>query len=424
MTEIKPFRAFVYNQDKISDLSKVVCPPYDVISPSQQSYFMNASPYNLIHVLLSKDSAVEDKYILSGKKFRKWIEDEVLIQDSLPAVYFYSQQYNFKGEKRQRLGFIALMRLADDDTSIYKHEHTRLEPKEDRLKLLMQTEANLSPIFAIFSDQKRVINKVYEKYAQKQKPCIDVVDLEHTRHKLWRIDDPALISDIQSKVSSENIFIADGHHRYEVACAWREEMRKRLGQLRGDESCNYVLTYFTNTQIPGLTILPIHRLVKPVNAFRIDDFNQRLGEYFDVEFVKDKSRFLFLMQKAIGSSHVIGMCHNGKFWLLRLKNVLILDKVISDKQKDYRLLDVSVFNYIILKNILGMDIEDKKNILFHHDADELIQMAGKDDSQIAFLLAPAKMTQIMSVALSGQRMPSKSTYFYPKVLSGLVINKL
>lgn len=424
MAKIAPFKAFIYNPDKVKDLAKVVCPPYDVISPVQQHSFLDSSPYNLIHVLLGKDIPGDDKYQRAGRCFKDWMNDKVFVRDEKPAVYFYKQQYNLKGEKRERLGFIALLRLEEKNSCVFGHEHTRLEPKEDRLMLLRQVKANLSPIFAIFSDQHRIIQQTYHKYIQNKKPFIDIIDSENTAHKLWRLDSPDIVSGIQNKMTDEVIFIADGHHRYEVACAYREEMKKKLGGLTGEEGVNYILAYFTNTDLRGLTIMPIHRLVKLDSGFDMEKLRLAVREYFDIEQIKDKAKFFFLMQKAGSAEHVIGMYREKKFWLLRLKNTRILDKIITDKQKEYRLLDVSILNCMILNRALGLDIENKEKIVFNHNPDELIEQVDDQNCAIAFFLNPAKTQQIMSIALTGEKMPSKSTYFYPKVLSGLVINKL
>ncbi|MDD2752875.1 MAG: DUF1015 domain-containing protein [Candidatus Omnitrophica bacterium] len=423
MTKIAPFKAVIYNQQKINNLAEVVCPPYDVISPAKQDFFHRLNPHNFLHILLGKDIPGEDKYHRAAVLFKEWQKAEVLIQDKKPAVYFYHQQYTIKGEKRIRLGFIALLRLEEKNSRVFGHEHTRLEPKEDRARLIRQVKGNLSPIFAIFADKKRLIRSLYQQYIAQSQPFVDIEDQDHVKHKLWRIDSPEILSRIEEKMSDENIFIADGHHRYEVACGYRDEMKKKTENFTGEESFNYILTYFTNPHTPDLTIMPINRLVNPLANFNFEKFIPALQEFFDCEEIKDRIKFFFLLQKAGSAEHVIGMYRQKKFWLLRLKNIKILDKIINDKQREYRTLDVSIFNYLILKQLMGMDIEDKQNIVFNHDADELIEGADKSASAIAFFLNPVKMEQIMSVALSGEKMPSKSTFFYPKVLSGLVIHK-
>lgn len=424
MAKIRPFCALRYNREKIPDLSQVVCPPYDVINPSAQEYYRRLSPYNMIHLILGKDVAGEDKYQRAAANFNSWIKERILVADSAPAVYFYNQQFNVRGELKNRLGFIALLRLEDKENKIFPHEHTRLEPKEDRLRLLRRVKANLSPIFVLFSDRKRVIRRTYEQYISDAAPVINVTDAEKVSHKIWKLDCEKALNMLQAQMGDENIFIADGHHRYEVASAFRDKMNKRLARPQPQADYNYILAYFTNIESKGLTIFPIHRLVKKVNDFKIEKFKEAAKEYFDIQEVKEKSRFFFLMEIAGVRENTLGMYKDGKFYLLRLKNLKILDSEISDKPREYRSLDVTILNYIIFKRILGLDPESKDKIIFTPDSNELIAQVDASKSSIGFLLNPVKIDRLVSIARGGERMPTKSTYFYPKVPAGLVINKL
>jgi len=425
MAKIKAFKAVVYNQEKIGDLKQVVCPPYDVISPAAQEMFCERSLYNFIHILLAKDSPAEDKYQKAAAIFRQWLKDSILIQDERPAVYFYSQQYIIRGEKKTRLGFISLLRLGDEKNSpVFGHENTHSAAKLDRFKLIKQVKANLSPIFIIFLDKKRIIRRIFQKHILSLKNFIEVTDDEKTVHKLWRIDDPAAINLIETGTNDENMFIADGHHRYEVSCAYRDLMREKLGsQFSGEEDFNYCLAYFTNTDPRGLSIMPIHRLLKLDTQLDLDEFISKAREYFDVDQVKDRGRFFFLMEKAGFTEHLIGLYKDKKYYFLRLKNVKMLDKLIADKPKEYRVLDVAILNYLVLKNILKLDLDNLQHIKYSPDAGEFMEAVDADPLNIAFFLNPVKVEQIINVALGGNKMPPKSTYFYPKVLSGLVINK-
>ncbi len=425
MTKIKAFKAVVYNQEKIGDLKQVVCPPYDVISPAAQEMFCERSLYNFIHILLTKDSPDQDKYHRAAATFRQWLKDSILIQDERPAIYFYSQQYIIRGEKKNRLGFISLLRLEDEKSSpVFGHENTHTAAKLDRFKLIKQVKANLSPIFIVFADKKRIIQRIFQKYIPAQAAFIEVIDDEKTAHKLWRLNDPQLLKEIESGVSAENMFIADGHHRYEVSCAYRDLMRQKLKeQFNGEEDFNYCLAYFTNTDPRGLSILAIHRLLKLDKGLDINDFIARAKEYFDVDRVKDKTRFFFLMEKAGCTEHLIGVYKDKKYFLLRLKNIKILDKLIADKPKEYRALDAAIFNYLVLKNILKLDLNNLSDIKYSPYPSEFLGEVDLDPLNIAFFLNPVKIEQIINVALGGNKMPPKSTYFYPKVLSGLVINK-
>ncbi len=424
MTTIKPFKAVLYNQEKIPDLSKVVCPPYDIISPARQEQYHESDPHNFLHILLGKDIPGEDKYKRAAQYFRNWQKNKVLVQDEKPAVYYYEQEYKVRGQKLTRSGFIALLHLEKRKSTVFGHEHTHLEPREDRLKLIRQVKANLSPIFVLFGDKKRVIQRVIEPCLAHKKPFLIVKDDEGITHTLWRVDDPDVLRTIQESMSEENIFIADGHHRYEVACVYRDEMEeKQGGKNKGDEDFNFILAYFTNTHSHGLTVFPYHRLLKLERELHMDSFILHLKEYFSVEELKDKTRLFFLMEKAGMAEHVLGIYKDRRFLLLRLKNNKILDKIISDKPPVYRRLDVCVLNYIVFRNVLDMDFDDKQRFVYTPDADECIERADENNRYAAFFLNPTKVEQITAIAIGGEKMPPKSTYFYPKVLSGLVINK-
>jgi uncharacterized protein (DUF1015 family) len=425
MSNTRAFKAVVYNPEMIGDFKHVVCPPYDVISAQAQDAFHERSLHNFIHILLAKDSPLDDKYRRAGIIFRDWLKENVLIQDEQPAIYFYSQQYVIRGEKKTRLGFISLLRLGDEKSSaVFGHENTHTAAKQDRFKLFKQVKANLSPIFIIFLDKKRIIQRIFQKYIPAHKPFIEVTDDEKTMHKLWRLNDPDILKTVESSMNSENMFIADGHHRYEVSCAYRDLMREKLGaQFTGEEDFNFCLAYFTNTDYRGLSILPIHRLLKLDAPLDLDDFMSKAKEYFDIDQLKDRTRFFFLMEKAGCTEHLLGLYKDKKYFLLRLKNVKMLDKLIADKPKEYRVLDVAILNYLVLKNILKLDLNNLISIKYSPDPYELMDQVDSDHLNAAFFLNPVKIQQIINIAISGNKMPPKSTYFYPKVLSGLVVNK-
>jgi len=424
MVKIKPFLGIVYNPAKIHNLSQVVCPPYDVINPQEQDYYYKLHPYNMIRLVLSKNTPQENRYKFSSRCFKEWQKEQVFIRDEKPAVYFYNQIFNIKGERKNRLGFIALLRLGEEKEAIFPHEHTRAEAKEDRFRLIKAVRANLSPIFALFSYTKRIIQRTQEQCLANASPFIDIIDKEGVRHQLWRVIDPQIIAKISANMEDTDIFIADGHHRYAVALEYRRYMR-RLGHTNPQASFNYIMSYFTNSEGKGLVILPIHRMIRGLAGLDLEELKQELNKYFDIEEIADKNKFYFLMQKAGTSQHTIGMYKNKKFYLLRLKNLkFIYSFAERDKPKEYNNLDISVLNSLILRNILKLDIEDRRRIQFSHDEDWLIEEANKDPESLVFLLNPVKIEQLLSVARLKEPMPSKSTFFYPKLLSGLVIHKL
>ena len=422
MAKIKPFCGFYYNPAKIKDISKVVCPPYDVINPSKQDYYHSLSPYNIIHLTFGKDIKGDDKYKRAHRYLKQWIEQQVLINDTKPVIYFYSQEYSVEREKKLRLGFIALLRLEDKKDIVLPHEHTRLEPKEDRLKLLKAVKANLSPIFVLFQDKNRIIRRTYEQCAIGKPAFIEFVDENNILNKLWKINEPRFLDMIQSQVNASNIFIADGHHRYEVSLMLRKDIRRRLKRITKDRDYNYIMAYFTNVESKGLVIFPVHRLVRQVNL-SLEGLKAKLEVFFDIEEIKDKTNFLFLIKKSGLRQPTMGFYKDKRCFLLRLKNIKILDKVIGNKPKEFMTLEVSILNFLILKDILKQDPEDKRKVIFNQNSQELFKACDKERNSIVFILNSVKIEQMISLASKQERLPPKSTYFYPKVLSGLVINK-
>jgi len=423
MASIKPFRAVCYNQDKIPSLSKVICPPYDIISPRKQEYYHGLDPHNFIYLDLGRDTPGEDKYLRAANYFEQWLKDGILTMDPEPAIYFYSHQYWVNREKKIRLGFLALLKLDERRAGVFGHEHTRLEPKEDRLKLIRQVKANLSPIFVVFQDKKRLVNQLWRHYIQDLEPFIDIVDEDSNIHKVWRITNEKVLEKVSSNMENESIFIADGHHRYEVACAYRDEMKASMGAEDGTADYDYVLTYFTNIDPVGLTILPIHRLVTLKARPDIDKLVRELGAYFHVDELKDRQKFFFMLEKAGVAEHAIGMYYSKRTFLLRLKNVKTVDRHIANKPQEYKRLDVSILNALILEKVISEGLGENYSVEFVPDKDEIIEAADTDERKIAFFLNAPKINQIMSVALAAEKMPPKSTYFYPKPASGLVIYK-
>jgi len=423
MTKIKAFKAVIYNQKKIKNISKVVCPPYDVISPLQQKAYHNSDPHNFLHILLAKDILGKNKYKHAASIFNKWQAEETLIREDKPAIYFYSQFYTAGGKKLTRYGFLALLRLGKNKCDVYAHENTRKAAKVDRFKLIKEVRANLSPIFIIFPDKKHIIDKLTKK-CRSLSPFIKVTDKESTVHKLWRVNSPELLAAIITKMNKENFFIADGHHRYEVACNYREFMNQKLGPKLKDDRFDYLLAYFTNTNPKGLTIFPIHRLIKLNKIFDMRSFLSSLGKYFESRQVASKNKMFSLLNKSARNEHLIGMYKNRKYWILALKSTKVLDRMIVDKPAEYRKLDVSILHYLIINDILGFGLEDKESVVFSPHADELIKKVNTESDKIAFFLKPVSMQDIMDLSLKGEKMPPKSTYFYPKVLSGLAVNKL
>lgn len=423
MAIVRAFRAVRYNTGKV-ELARVISPPYDIISPEKQEELHKRSPYNFTHIDFRKSAAGEDRYAQAEKVLREWLEKQVMVRDEKPAIYFYRQEYSIKGEKKCRFGFLGLLKLEDDASNVHGHEHTHTAAKEDRSRLITAVKANLSPIFVVFEDKQKLMEQNLKPYAQAHEPFMDVVDDDRIRHSVWRIDDPVLLERVGAKMRNEQIFIADGHHRYEVSCAYRTTRKSSCRGFTGEEDFNFILAYFTNINAPGLTVLPIHRMVRFDGTVDWERIEAGLQEYFSVEEIKDRKKFLFLIQKAGQREHAIGMYRKDSCVLLRLKNARCLNTLMADMSPEYRVLDVAILNTLVFKSVLAIEPQQHAGaISYTADADEAMAAADADPRTVTFLMNATRMEQIVRVAVNGEKMPPKSTYFYPKVESGLVVNK-
>ena len=425
MAKIKPFKGILYNKEKI-DTPKVVTPPYDVISPSMQNRFYQLEKHNIIRLTLGKDEKGDtpgkNKYTRARILLNQWLKKKVLIKDRKNAFYICTQQYLQKGKKKTRIGFMALMKIEDPRMSgILPHEYTLDKPKADRLNLITNTKANLSPIFSLFQDKENRINKVLKAFIKSKKPLF-AIETEGVLHKFWRMDNKTLISKITKWMKDKKIFIADGHHRYEVALTYRNNIK---GKKEFKSSMDYVLMYFSNLSERGnLTILSTHRVVRNIKAFNKEKFKSKLKKFFYLKDTSSVGQCIECLDNLPRNRRVFGMYIGGKkFYVLTLKESYSVDKLIEAK-KTYSLkkLDVTILHDIIIDKILGLK-NAESNIKYIRNEKDATKVVEKGYYKIAFFLRATKVTEMKAVAEKGQMMPQKSTYFYPKLLTGLVINK-
>lgn len=420
MSTVKPFAAVRYNSEKIKDFSKVVCPPYDVISEEEQNRLHNLSPNNFIYLELAKDKPNDDKennkYIRANATLDDWIARGVMIQEERPAIYFYRQEYKVQGQRYNRLGFIALMELKDpEDSKVFPHEKTHAAAVDDRYRLWSTLNANLSCIFVCYSDRQKKIEKIFNKQVVSGKPLLDVEDKDHVRHRLWKLDDPELIKEISDTASGQNLFIADGHHRYQVAMNYRQARLARKTNVTGKEPYNYVMTYFTNIDSRDLQIFPMHRIVR-----KMPEDLEFLEEFFRIDKIKSRTDLMIVLAKAGRNEHAFGLYRRDGIRLLRLKNKLLIDEFVKEGSTDYKSLDATILKAFVFDKV-GVRSED---IVYTKDLDQAITMVNDGQADASFIMNPVKISQLKAIALNGEKMPPKTTYFYPKVLSGLTVYKM
>jgi uncharacterized protein (DUF1015 family) len=446
MPEIKPFSGLRYNPKKVKSLARVLAPPYDVISKKGQETLYSASPYNVIRLILGKedknDNAVSNKYTRAGEFLRSWKRRGVLARDSKPSIYVYVQDYKENGKLSSRIGFLAAMRL--DEKSVCKHENTLAAPKKDRMSLLKEVRTNLSPIFGLFEDEKGSVQEVL-KSSLRLRPFIDV-KLDGVRHRLFIEQRRDLIEKIERLMNSRPMFIADGHHRFEVACEYKK-WKAESGKRKAGAPWDYVMTYFSDCCHNPFTIYPTHRLLlRNVKATgcpprcsdppsvgggprrRSKDIPlllhslKKYGRLRKVENLKSLLLILNKNKKPSISDYVFGVYTKKEgFFIFELDKKYFPDP----KENVVERLEVSVLHKKIIEPCFGIKaVEKSPDIDFTRDAKEAFERVKGGEFHIAFFLKPTSLSQMLEVSKKGLKMPQKSTYFYPKLLSGLVFHSL
>ncbi|MGE4357481.1 MAG: DUF1015 domain-containing protein [Candidatus Omnitrophota bacterium] len=420
MAEIFPYKGIFYNSEKVIDFAKVICPPYDVISQEEQEEFYKVHPCNIIRIdygkIFPSDSQRDNRYTRAKTFFHRWIKEGVLIQDKFLSFYLLAQEFKYRENKFVRWGIICRFRLSKGK-GIFFHEKTSSLPKRDRFRLIKAVKTNINPIFALFEDKQRFMEKLGKEFSSSR-PFIQF-KFRGVKHSLWRIDDAKSIREIKEYFRRKNVFIADGHHRYEVALLYQQYCRKRNPYHTGKEDYNFVMMYLTPLENEALKILSTHRVIKEAPP---DLFN-RLGVYFDIE-PKKKADLFSLLDSPKKNNYIFGMYTGGKvFYLLRLKKWLKPEMIVrEDRSSAWKRLDVSLFHALIIEKIFGIKNSDFKNIFYTQDIKEAISKVRSKEFKVAFFLRPTSSQEVKEVALARERMPHKSTYFYPKLPSGLIIS--
>jgi uncharacterized protein (DUF1015 family) len=432
MAQVRPFRALHYNPEKIADLSSVITQPYDKISADMQSAYYARSPYNLARIIRGRenpgDTPQDNVYTRAMQDFESWTHNNVLLADAQPALYPYYQEYGVPsqpGVKKERRGFIGLCRLEDYAARIvHRHEETLSGPKADRMELLKKTRAHFGQIFFLYSDPDGIVEGLLAGQAAG-KPWEELQDEYGTRHSVWRVADASTLSEIVGLMQDKNLVIADGHHRYETALAFRSACS---AESAGDNPCDYVMATFIRMETEGLTILPTHRVVHSLPAFDWSRFQTEAQKMFDWEEL-ELSRASSGLRESMAQSGrlrptVAAYAGKGKLALLRLKRDFELGRVLPDLSEAQRRLDVIILHRLVLERALGIDaqaVREEKNIRYVRELSEALSEVDSGRGQICFLMNPTPIESVRDVAFGGGVMPQKSTDFYPKLLSGLTI---
>jgi uncharacterized protein (DUF1015 family) len=441
MAEIIPFRGILYNPLKIQNLADIVAPPFDVISEEEQEYYHNRHPQNIIWLTLGRttasDTSADNRYTRAADYLIKWFSEKILIQDEMPAFYLTSHEFFHENKSVTRNGLIALVGLVPFEKGVVlPHEKTFSKVKAERLKLIKACKTNLSPIFSLYSDQEnRILNALLASISNKASD-LNFIDNNSQKHRLWRITDPAVHRHVADIMEPKHLFIADGHHRYETALRYREWLSSNTPDFNGAHPANYVMMYLSAMEDPGIVILPAHRLLNEVPAAVRASLIPKAAACFDIIKIpykgdqRHQARTEFLaMLKSNTSKNAIGiyMKDYPELYLLILKPNVMEQMFGDELAKSLRNIDVTVLTRLLFIEILGFDqarLDNEKLIAYTRIAEEAIDKveAGKHD--LAFILNPTRIEQVRHIAEEGLIMPRKATYFYPKVITGQVLNKL
>lgn len=432
MADIRPFQGIHYNPSLVKDLARVICPPYDVITPLMQQELYQKSDFNFVRIEfgreLPSDKDGDNKYTRAAATLAKWLEQGTLQLDDKPRIYIHDHHFNYRDKGYRRRSITCLIKLEDWSKMVIRpHEGTLAKPKGDRLSVLWTLRANTSPILALYEDPDREITPLLETACQPA-PRLRAEDENGETHYLWSLEDNAAIDNIRRCLSSQPLYIADGHHRYESALAYQRERCFGAPSEPGQEPYDYVMMTLVEFSDPGLVILPAHRLVRGISRSVRHGLMAGLETFFTVkQIAPDKAsvnQALNLLKT--GNEDSIRLLAYGltedKIILLQLRDDATISRMIPGFNSEYyRKLDVSIIDHIILEELMGLTPDTYgPHLSYTHDAEKAVRQVASQEYQFAFLVKPVRPELIKSIADSGDRMPKKSTYFYPKTPAGLV----
>lgn len=424
MADVSEFRGVRYNPQVIRNIGDVICPPYDVISPQEQQALYDRNPHNMIRLEygtdLDGDTASTNKYTRARDTFNQWLKEQALIQDAVPDYYVHEYSFEVGESKKKRMELYACVRLEPwENKVVFPHEFTMAKAKVDRLDLMKACSANFSPIFGLYEDPGGKINQLIVNRV-KSSPTYSFQ--RGDSHRFWVVNEPEFVQRVSHFLITKSIYIADGHHRYETALAYRDYRRQLNPYGTGNEAYNYVMMALVSFSDPGIVILPIHRLVKGIPAEILKDFRKKLNNYFEV--VEALGENVSISDNSIGSIKIAGLEPGQVLGLTLLPDVKVNDFITPKRSEVYGRLDVSIVQHIILEKLLGLPAGDSDNLAYTPSSEAACRLVDSGQFQFTILLNPLPVTTIKAIADANDRMPRKSTFFYPKLPTGLVMHRL
>ncbi len=434
MAQIQPFRGLRYDLKHVGSLSPVIAPPYDVIGAELQDQLYKSHPANIVRLILNRDepgdNSSNNRYTRAARFLSNWRSEGVLTAEAAPSVYVYHQSFTYGGREFTRKGFMARCRLERfGEGRIYPHEETLSGPKQDRLLLTRACKANLSQIFGLYPDPQAATGPVLDR-ATAGRSALEATDHLGVVHRMWPVSDVAQITELAGIVGPQPVFIADGHHRYETACNYRDELTAANGgPLPDDHPANFVLMMFIGMSDPGLIVMPTHRLFRGLAKLTSAELIQKLGASFTTRVAgegADLAQSVWKEIEADGDQGLLGLFTQAdERWVIaRLTDEgrARMAAVAAEHTTDWQGLGVALLHRLVIENLV--DAKELPKPRYVHLVDEVVDGLGSSEFPLAALVMPASVDHIRTISQHGERMPAKSTYFYPKLLSGLVINPL
>ncbi len=427
MAEIKPFKGLRYTE-KAGDISQLACPPYDIINGEERQALLDKNPYNLIRLELPVIGGSEDieQYRSAGDTLRQWLNEEILKRDDKESVYIYEMDFSAQGKGYKVKGFVSLVKLEPFSKGvILPHEETLSKAKTDRFNLMKVTGCNFSQIYSLYMDEDNSVFPLIDGASQRE-PDSSFTDKDNVTHRMWIVNDEAFIGELTAKMADKKLYIADGHHRYETALNYQKYVE---GNLDESGSSDYVTMMLVNMENAGLVVFPTHRIVRDLPSFDYNAVCDKCREYFEITPYLNREKGEIGLDQAYreGKKAFVMFTGDNNYTLLVLKDINVMDSMIPEGCKALRQLDVSVLHTLVLERIFGIDKENMAkqiNLTYTRSADEAISTVDGQRANCCFLLNPTRVSEIREVAAAGDKMPQKSTYFYPKLTTGLVMNKI
>jgi uncharacterized protein (DUF1015 family) len=428
MAKLKPFRGMRFVTKNAGSINELVCPPYDIISKKEREDYIKKNPHNIIRLELPNVDDGDNRYKAAGETLREWLDGEILKCDKKAAFYIYEMEFTANGKRNSLKGFISLVELREfADGVVLPHEETLSKAKTDRFNLMTETMCNFSQIYSLYFDEDGQAVGIINNLGNT--PDSVITDADGTIHRLTAVTDTGIIKKLTEIFADKKLYIADGHHRYETALNFQKKLLADGADSKITENSGYIAMMLVNIENDGLVIFPTHRIVRGLENFNPDEVIKKAGEFFEITDAanQDAMTAALHMDYEKGQKTFAMYLGSGACKIFRLKDQNAVKKILPDKSDAYCGLDVSVLHTLVLEGILGIDKENmanQKNLTYTRDALEALQAVDNSEGNCAFILNPTKVKEIIDVAAASEKMPQKSTYFYPKLITGLVMNNL